>query len=147
MRARLVLAQASKLRLDLGEASPGQVELTVDLGGPVIVSPLRVRRIPVRDPLHRCVQLCEGVSPLPKQTDAQGLVLLGKLVLENLEGAPSLRRYEDSLPGGEQMAYEVRNRVALARAGRALNQHPLIAIERVDDTPLLTVGGQREVGL
>ncbi len=94
---------------------------------------------------HLCggAELAEGRGGGAEHRDRQVTQLGRDLVPEHGKGLLVVCRDQHPPAVGDEMTHEVRDRVALARARRALHRHPTGPFELAGDALLLVVGGQR----
>ena len=81
------------------------------------------------------------VPAVAEHRDAQGLDLLREQVLEDRERLRGVARDEHALSLREEVTEQVRDRVGLARSGRPLHEHDVVAFDFAGDGELLGIGG------
>ena len=106
-----------------------------------------VTLLSILDPRNRTLKFGEAVRGLAEEIDTERLKRLGELVAKHLERASRLGGDDHPLARGEEMADQVRDRVALAGSRGALDEHALVLANSLDDVVLFAVRREREVDL
>ena len=146
----LGLAQCPKVTECFRLLPTGSIEVLLQLRDASLVLRSVPPTLTVGDPLDGILHCLERIPIIPKKDDGKrrdfGYTLLEEC-LENAQGSRGVAGHEDSLTRGEEVANEIDDRVGLAGAWGALDQHALARLQALYDLLLSCVGCQREVDL